>query len=216
LSSAAYRRAFLAVVLCALGPVTSARAAPPASSEPVVVRLLKEADAQFFTFGPRDAHIPARFGSSRILWQLGIALPRGARLRDVIVPSWAPAILRLTDGRCFNINLDTSNEQLNEVTVTPGCPNGTQPPPAQIPTPPAPGLTYKGRTWLMDVWNDPSTGVTTIYSTSTGRSIPLLSARVPVLAVGGMGSPDTPQTELSLVCLMRHRLRMITFNLISP
>jgi len=67
----------------------------------------------------------------------------------------------------------------------------------------------------MNMWTEQATGVTTLYTNVEGRNVPILSAKVAVLSAGGMGSPDTPQTELSLVCIVRHQLRMVTFNLIT-
>ena len=180
-----------------------------------LTRLPPTSNAEAFVFGPRDPRIPARFGSSRILWQFRVNLPRGSRIKDVVPASWAP-IFRLTDGRCFGTQFDTSGEQLNKVAVTALCPRGELPIDPEPSVVPAPGLQYRGRVWTMNMWTDPATGTTTIYTDVEGRNVPVLSTKVPVLSAGGMGSPDTPQTELSLVCIVRRQLRLVTFNLITP
>lgn len=179
-----------------------------------LTRLPSSSNADLFVFGPRDPRIPARFGSSRILWQFRVNLPRGSHIRDVVPASWAP-IFRPMDGRCFATQFHTSGEQLNAVTITQSCPKGELPLGAEPSVVPAPGLQYRGRVWTMNMWTEQATGVTTLYTNVEGRNVPILSAKVAVLSAGGMGSPDTPQTELSLVCIVRHQLRMVTFNLIT-
>lgn len=201
-----------AVCLFCLAAAVHARGA---ISQLSLTRLPSNLNADVFVFGPRDPRIPERFGSSRILWQFRVNLPRGSHLRDVVPASWAP-IFRLMDGRCFSTQFDTSGEKLNKVTVTPLCPKGELPIEAEPSVVPAPRLRYRGRAWTMNMWNDPATGATTLYTNIEGRNVPVLSAKVPVLSAGGMGSPDTPQTELSLVCIVRGQLRLVTFNLITP
>jgi hypothetical protein len=77
-------------------------------------------------------------------------------------------------------------------------------------------MRYVCRAWDLSAWTDSGTGKTMLFLDPNPQRPPLLTTSMRVLAVGGMGSPDTPATEVTVVGYIGPQLTLATVMLHYP
>jgi hypothetical protein len=160
------------------------------------------------------------YGHSKVLWRADIHLPKGLSITRADMAGYAPIFLTSRSGRCFKLDFNGAGQTLTKVDLLPsacwpGVPAGASPPPPAS-SPPRAGLVYKGRAWDLIAWTDTRTGETMLIPEREDSAQPVLTTSMRVLAVGGLGSPDTPMTEVSLVGYVHGQLVATTVMLILP
>jgi hypothetical protein len=162
---------------------------------------------------------PQAGGGTRgsVHWRLDIALPPHTLLDRADVHFSEPPVLHLSDGRCFRIAVDanwSARFHLKGVSTTQiDCP---VPPsvddPDRKPIDRA-GMRYVGRAFDLDAYVDAKSGQTLLFQTGQQDSVPLLSTRIHVLALGAMGCPDCGATDLRLLGTIGGRLVLAEIGL---
>jgi hypothetical protein len=191
-------------------------AAAPANARPTAAPTVRIGDtaslAALIQFGPPV--LPGARRAGEVYWRVDVDLPRGASVRRISLPGYAPVFLALRDGRCFRVELNSSGNSV-EPRIAPGdCPPA--PGAAAPPATPLPGLSYVGTAWDIGAWRDKASGKTVLIGRrDAGRRI-LLTTKMRVLAVGGIGTPDAPMTEVSLVGYVGRQLTIATVILYLP
>jgi hypothetical protein len=148
-----------------------------------------------------------------IWWRADVDLPAGTKVSRVSVLGYAPVVLRLSDGRCFKIEFPGRQPNMDEATMNEvGC-EVMQPSDAPQSRPSRPGLRYLGKTWDLEAWSNPRTGKTMLFLNREPTRPPLLTTSMRVLGFGGLGSPDTPATEITLVGYVGRQLTLATVML---
>ncbi len=207
------RLALLTVLLAA--PLT----AQPAEPIPTVSIADPETLSGVILLAPPPQSLSA-YGRSKVLWRADIHLPKGLSIARADMTGYAPIFLTSRSGRCFKLDFNGASQALTKVDLLPdvcwpGRPAGASPPPP-APLPPRAGLVYAGRAWDLIAWTDTRTGGTTLISEREHDARPVLTTSMRVIAVGGLGSPDAPMTEVSLVGYVRGQLVATTVMLILP
>lgn len=161
----------------------------------------------------------SRYGPSRVLWLADIHLPKGLSITHADMSGYAPIFLTSQSGRCFKLDINSAGQAVTKVDLLadvcwPGRPIGA--PPSPDPTPPRAGLVYTGRAWNLIAWTDSETGKTMLFPEHEHNAHPVLTTSMRVIGLGGLGSPDAPRTEVSLVGYVHDRLIAITVMLILP
>lgn len=156
------------------------------------------------------------FGSSKILWRVNVSLPDHLAAKRAYMRGYAPIIIELKDGRCFSVDFNGASDKLIKVSLAqaPCAPSGQFK--AASPAPPKPGLIYVGKAWNLDAWADARSGQTMLVPDRGADPRPVLTTSMRVIAVGGMGAPDAPMTEVSLVGYVHNQLVLSTVMLILP
>lgn len=163
-------------------------------------------------FGPPDPKLGG-WQTGEIYWRINVDLRRAA-LDRVELLGYAPVNLRLKDGRCFKIDMDSGGSELRSAHVSEGC--SSQAPLSPPPQPLArPGMHYVGQAWDLSAWSD-ARGRTMLFLDREPRRAPLLTTTMRVLAVGGMGCPDCPATEVTLAGYVGNQLTLATVMLHYP
>lgn len=160
------------------------------------------------------------YGRSKILWRADIHLPEGLSITRADMSGYAPIFLTSQSGRCFKLDFNGAGQVLTKVDLLPdvcwpGRPAGASPP-LPAPSPPRAGLVYAGRAWNLIAWTDPRIGETTLIPEGEHHAHPVLTTNMRVIAAGGLGSPDAPMTQVSLVGYVRDQLVATTVMLILP
>jgi len=160
----------------------------------------------------------SKYGHSQILWRADVHLPEGVSITRADMAGYAPIFLTSRSGRCFKLDFHGAGQTLTRVDLLPsacwpGRPAGASPPPP-APSPPKAGLVFKGRAWDLMAWTDDRTGETMLIPARGHDVQPVLTTSMRVIAVGGLGSPDTPMTEVSLVGYVQDQLVVATVMLI--
>ena len=207
------RLAFLTALLAA--PL----AAQPNKPTPTVSIADPETLSDAILLAPPPQSLAA-YGRSKILWRADIHLPEGLLITRADMSGYAPIFLTSQSGRCFKLDFNGAGQALTKVDLLPdacwpGRPAGAPPPPP-VPSPPRAGLVYAGRAWNLIAWTDPRTGETTLIPERKHDAHPVLTTSMRVIAVGGLGSPDAPMTQVSLVGYVRDQLVATTVMLILP
>lgn len=167
------------------------------------------------SFGPPDPKLGKTRGE--IFWRIDVDLPRHTSIKRVQIPGYAPVILELNDGRCFQIDMESGGSKLTSDRI-----GKVDCPPEQKEESPwtapilRPGMTYVGRGWDLDAWTDRKSGITSIFQAKHQDAPPMLTTNMRVLALGGLGGPDFPATEVTLVGYVGRQLTLATVMLYYP
>jgi hypothetical protein len=196
--------------LLAVAVLTSPAVAKPSLLKAPVARIADPASLKdIIHFGEPDPALPMN-RSGEVWWRADVDLPPGVSLRGVEVMGYDPIFLRLSDGRCFKIELDGNVNKLTRAAVA----QSECQPERKIDSPwpaalPRSGMHYVGRAWDLDAWTDPRTGKTIVVE-AKHQDAPLLTADMRVIAVGAMGAPDAPMTEVTFVGYIGRQLTIAT------
>ena len=76
-----------------------------------------------------------------------------------------------------------------------------------------PSMRYVGRAWDLSAWTDPKTQKAILFLDREPQRPPLVTTDMRILAVGGIGCPDCPSTEVKLVGCLGRRLTLATVML---
>lgn len=201
----------LAIMAVAVGAPLAAQA-----SAPVPVAMIGDPQSLrgVVSFAPPDPAL-RRFGASRVVSRIDVDLPGKLRLKRADLVGYAPIVLELTDGRCFRIDLPRAGlDALKVPLAEERCPQDR---PAQSTplSPPRARLRYVGKAWNLHAWADPRSGRTLLVREGK-TDAPVLTTIMRVVALDGIGSPDTPRTEVSLVGYFDGRLIIATVSLTLP
>lgn len=153
--------------------------------------------------------------AGEILWRINVDLPSRVSLGRVEMLGYAPINLHFTDGRCFELGMDSGGRVLRAAPLAKHC--VSQAPARSLPEPlPRPGMRYVGRAWDLSAWTDKASGKTMLFRDREPQREPVLTTSIKVLGVGGIASPDTPMTEVSLVGYVGRQLTVATVMLYLP
>ncbi|MGZ2412648.1 uncharacterized protein DUF4440 [Sphingomonas sp. F9_3S_D5_B_2] len=197
---------------------THAERAPPAtSSSTPTLRLIDPAAlTSIMTFAPPEPRLHMASGGE-IWWRADVDLPATMKLNQVIIAGYAPVTLKMADGTCFKVEFTGPQPKMDEAVVSKSeCPAPPGRTAAAAGPPPRSGVRYMGKAWDLDIWNDPARSETLLTQVREGRSRTVLTTRMRVLAVGAMGSPDTPMTEVTLAGYVGRQLTLATVMLYIP
>jgi len=198
------------VVLVAALLVGAASPSPKAG-EPIVRIGNAKSLVSVIRFGPGDPRL-APLGPGEILWRINVDAPRNAPFDRAELFGYAPVNLHFRNGRCFQVQMDNGGKELRSAPVNEDC--TSQAPYRPLPEPlRRPGMTYVGKTWDLSAWKDEASGKTMLYLDRDPERPPLLTTSMRVLGVGGIGSPDTPMTEVTLVGYVGKQLTLATVML---
>ena len=191
-------------------------AAAPASPKPAAAPTVRIGDtaslSDLIRFGPPV--LPGARTAGEIYWRVDVDLPRGASVRRMSLPGYAPVFLALRDGRCFKVELNSSGNSVEPAIAPTDC--RPLPAAATAPAPPRSGLSYVGNAWDIGAWRDKASGRTLLIGQRDAGHRILLTTKMRVLAVGGIGAPDAPMTEVSLVGYFGRQLTIATVMLYVP
>jgi hypothetical protein len=169
--------------------------------------------ATIIQFGPPDQKLHG-LRAGDIWWRAGVDLPANISIDHIQIVGYDPVILHLKDGRCFKIDLDGDIKKLTkaQVSKTDCAPeeHDLSPWPAPVPRP---GMRYVGRGWNLDAWVDEQTSKSIVTLAGHSDQPPLLTTSMHVLAIGGLGAPDAPATEVTLVGYVGRQLSIATVML---
>ena len=198
--------------------LSAATITTPVRAAPVDAPTLRQIDSRplgrLIQFAPSYQSAGDRF-TPEIYWALQIDLPKGTKLDRVDMLGYSPVILHLNDGRCFMIGLNSSGNHLNGTSVAEQpCERFRARFDEPRTTPPGKRLRYVSKVWTMDAWYDPRRKRAVIYSRARPDkpTTPVLFASMKLLGAGGIGGPDTPQVEMSLIGMARGRLILVTVD----
>ena len=202
-----------AVVLAALA---FAPAAPPPSPVEVAVPTISVDDPRSLGTVITPGVLP-KFGGLQIFWRINIGLPPRSTVKRIRMFGYAPAILQMTNNHCFQIGMASNGSQLTSSEII-GIPC---PPERQInnawPVPkPHPRMRYIGRSWDLDAWTNRATGETVLFQAGHEDRGPVLKTTMRVLAIGALGAPDAPVTEVTLAGYIGRQLTLATVMLNLP
>lgn len=189
-------------------------AAGPPAAEPTLTIVDPTSLSNVISFAPPPPQL-ARFGPSKVLWRVDVGLPVHAAVRRIRMTGYAPIVLELDDGRCFGVGFNGASDRLVKASIArTACePEG---PAKAPPAPPRPRLVAIGKAWNLDAWRDPRSGRTTLVPDHGPDAQPVLTTSMRVVAVGGLGAPDAPMTEVSLAGYIHGRLVLTTAMLTLP
>lgn len=192
------------------------KAAPASASSNPTIRLSDpELLNSAITFGPPDPKLGAKVGGE-IWWRADVDLPPKVKVGRVFMHGYAPVFLELSDGRCFKVDFPGRQPKMDEAIIGEASCEAAGPsdaPPSELSRP---GLRYVGKSWDIDAWRDPATGKTSLFLTRDPKRPPLLTTGMRVVGFGGLGSPDTPMTEVTLVGYIGSQLTLVTMALYYP
>lgn len=158
-----------------------------------------------------------KFGSLQIFWRIDVDVPPHAAVKSFWMPGYAPVVLQVTDGRCFQVDMDSGGSRLKSAGIV----RVSCPPEQKIespwPTPvPRPGMRYVGRAWDLDAWTEKRTGMTFLFQAEHQNRPPVAATSMRVLAIGALGLPDAPVTEVTLAGYIGRQLTLATISLYVP
>jgi hypothetical protein len=159
------------------------------------------------------------YGSSEILWRADIHLPKRLSIVRAYMTGYAPIFLAAKDGRCFKLDFNGAGQRLTKVDLLPAICRPTSSVDAfRATAPPAPraGLAFAGRAWNLIAWTDNRSGNTMFVQEGDRDARPVITTSIRLIAIGAMGSPDAPLTEMSLVGYVHGQLVASTVMLTLP
>ena len=182
-------------------------------SVPAVRPVDPKSLGDFVTFAQPDPRLQGLPGGE-LFWAIDVDLPAKAVVDRVDINGYAPVDLHLKDGRCFRIEMESGGSRLTSTAINPVCsPSEAAPPLAALEQ--RPGMRLVGRTWGMSAWEDKH-GRTMLFLDREPQRPALLTTSIKVIAVGALGSPDTPATETTLVGYLGRQLTAVTVMLYYP
>jgi hypothetical protein len=194
------------------------KAAPASASETPTIRLVDpKSVAGVIAFAAADPKLQLKTAKAgEVWWRADVDLPRGASVKAIDMAGYAPVTLRLADGRCFEVGFEGRQPKMDQASIAEvDC--ATNPPRAVEPSaPPRSGLRFIGKTWNLGAWADPATGKSIVVRSDQPAAQPVLTTSMRVIAVGGLGSPDAPMTELTLAGYVGRQLTLVTVMLYLP
>ena len=170
--------------------------------------------SQIISFAPLEP-VLKNFGPSKILWRVNLALPGHLALKRAHMMGYVP-MLEMNDGRCFGMDFNGASDKLIKVSLSQAPCLPHEQIKAAPPAPPKAGLTYIGKAWNLNAWRDSRSGQTMLVPDRGTNPRTILQTSMGVIAVGGMGAPDAPMTEVSLVGYVHNQLVVSTVMLILP
>ena len=196
--------------LFGLAPLIAAAAPPQQAGTLPSVRI---ADPKSLDGVIRLGSFPVSEGGKTrgaVYWRLDVDLPPQMVLAAVEVPYTRPPILRLRDGRCFDVEFQedaASKSHLKNARARAiDCPTPHKDTTGDLAPMQRAGLTFIGRAWDVDAYADRRTGTTVLFEDRQKSPEPLLTTSMRVLAVGGMGCPDCGATSVRLFGYVGHQL----------
>jgi hypothetical protein len=166
-------------------------------------------------FGPPDPRLKSS-KAGEIFWRVDVDLPPNVRVERIAMRGYAAANLHLTDGRCFQVAFIGRQPEMDEVTIAPDDCGADQRVASPDSRPPAAGWHHVGRAWDLDAWSSPNGSEAVLTRTHAPNLPPPLKADMRLLAVGGMGAPDAPLTEVTLAGVIGRQLTLATVMLFLP
>src|SRR5690242_18507071 len=155
-------------------------------------------------------------GSSKVLWRVNVSLPDHSSLKRAYMMGYAPIVIELKDDRCFSVDFNGASDKLTKVSLSRTTCSQDDRTKTASPAPSKPWLRYIGKAWNLNAWTDAQTGQTMLIPDQGANGRPVLTTSMHVIAVGGMGAPDAPMTEVSLVGYIDKQLVLSTVMLILP
>jgi hypothetical protein len=187
-------------------------AAAPAQHGQPTVRI---ADPKSLDDVIRLDHFPAsEGGKSRgdVYWRLNIDLPPHASIDRVELIGLMPPVLRLKDGRCFDIKFDmdpNAEFHLKDAAAERiDCPAARPDTTVDFPPLQRPGMTFIARAFDLDAYADRKTGETMLFEDRQKSPVPLLTTSMRVIGASGMGCPDCGATSVRLLGYVKRQLTL--------
>lgn len=171
--------------------------------------------SRIISFAPPEPQLK-NFGSSKILWRVNVSLPDHSALKQSYMMGYAPIVIELKDDRCFSVDFNGASDKLTKVSLSRTTCSRDDRAKTIPPAPPKPWLRYIGKAWNLNAWTDTRSGKTMLIPDQGTDAQPVLTTSMHVIAVGGMGAPDAPMTEVSLVGYIDNQLVLSTVMLILP